>query len=221
MNLPPRPRYNFPVRHVIGECELDVYARQLYRGTDPVHLSPKAFDLLAFLAAQRPRAATKQELSDHLWPDTFVVEANLPILIREVRVALNDGKGEWIRTVHRHGYACTPDRPSAVAPQVAASHVLFRGDREYPLNNGENIVGRDFAASVRFASSSVSRRHAAITIDGESVMLVDLASKNGTFVDGEPVVQPRLLRDGVTIRFGTIEMVYRWSSGQYATETLR
>ena len=208
------------MRQTIGECELDVDARQLYRGAKAVHLSPKAFDLLAFLVAQRPRAVPRQELYDHLWPDTFVVEANLPILIREVRVALGDPKGECIRTVHRHGYACAPETQSAALPEEAAAHALFQADREVPLRKGENIVGRDPAATVRLASGSVSRQHAAITVDGENATIVDLGSKNGTFVDGEPVVGPRLLRDGVTLRFGTIEIVYRWAAARRPTESI-
>src|SRR5687767_13795211 len=132
-----------PMRQTVGECEVDVDARQLYRGAEAVHLSPKAFDLLAFLVAQRPRAVPRQELYDHLWPDTFVVEANLPILIREVRLALGDPKGEWIRTVHRHGYACAPEKHLAAVAEEADRHVLFQADREVLLRQGENIVGRD------------------------------------------------------------------------------
>lgn len=208
------------MRQAIGECEVDVDARQLYRSARAVHLSPKAFDLLAFLVAQRPRAVPRQELYDHLWPDTFVVEANLPILIREVRVALGDAKGEWIRTVHRHGYACAAETEVATVTAGPAPHVLFQADREVPLSEGENIVGRDPAARVRFSSGSVSRQHAAIIIEGENARIVDLGSKNGTFVDGEPVVGPQPLRDGMALRFGKMEMVYRWAPAHQATESI-
>jgi DNA-binding winged helix-turn-helix (wHTH) protein len=205
------------MRQRIGECEFDVDARQLYRGAHAVHLSPKAFDLLAFLIAQRPRAVPRQELYDHLWPDTFVVEANLPMLIREVRVALGDAKGQWIRTVHRHGYACAIEKQAAVP---AEAHVLFHVDREMPLREGENIVGRDPAASVRLLSGSISRHHAVITVDGDKATIVDLKSKNGTFVDGEPVVGERLLRNGMTLRFGKMEIVYRRAPAYEPTESI-
>jgi DNA-binding winged helix-turn-helix (wHTH) protein len=208
------------MRQTIGECELDIDARQLYRGSAAVHLSPKAFDLLAFLVAQRPRAVPRQELYDHLWPDTFVVEANLPILIREVRNALGDAEGKWIRTVYRHGYACAPEQRPAVVTEAQATHMLFQAEREVPLRDGQNIVGRDPASTVRFASASVSRQHAAITVEGERATIVDLGSKNGTFVDNEPVDGPRQLRDGMTLRFGKMEMVYRWSPAYRATESM-
>ena len=199
---------------------MDIDARQLYRSGAAVHLSPKAFDLLAFLVAHRPRAVPRQELYDHLWPDTFVVDANLPILIREVRKALGDAKGKWIRTVHRHGYACAPEQQPAVLTDAAATHVLFQADREVPLKEGQNIVGRDPAATVRFASASVSRQHAAIIVEGENARIVDLGSKNGTFVDNEPVAGPRQLRDGMTLRFGKMETVYRWSPAHQPTESM-
>ena len=206
------------MRYPIGDCELDVQARQLYRGSDAVHLSPKAFDLLELLVAQRPRAVPKQELYDHLWPDTFVVEANLPMLIREIRTALGDeGKGT-IRTVHRHGYACAPEQ-NAPRSTPAAEHVLLRGDREYLLVPGENLVGRDPSAGVRISATSVSRLHAAITVDGERATIVDLKSKNGTRVNGVTLAEPQLLRDGGLIEFGSFEVVYRWSPGMLPTET--
>lgn len=208
------------MRHTIGACELDIDARQLYRDATPVHLSPKAFDLLAFLVAQRPRAVPRQELYDHLWPDTFVVEANLPILIREVRVALGDEKGEWIRTVHRHGYACAPEERRA-GTEEATAHVLVQGDRELPLVEGKNVIGRDPSARIRFASGSLSRQHAAIMVDGENATIVDLGSKNGTFADGERVVAPHVLRDGMTLHFGTMELVYRCALAHRATESIR
>lgn len=207
------------MRYAIGGFDLDVEARQLYRGGSAVHLSPKAFDLLELLVAQRPRAVPKRELYDKLWPDTFVVEANLPMLIREIRAAMGDEGKETIRTVHRHGYACSPG-PNA-ARSASAEHVLLRGDREYFLVPGENLVGRDSAAIVRIAATSVSRRHATITVAGESATLTDLKSKNGTRFNGVILTRPEVLRDGGVIEFGSVEMIYRWSPGMLATESTR
>ena len=51
-----------------GPFTLDVEARRVVHGSDrrPVHLSPKAFELLTVLADERPRAISKQELRDQL-----------------------------------------------------------------------------------------------------------------------------------------------------------
>ena len=86
---------------------LDEDSRQLLRGGREVHLSPKAFDLLARLIRARPRALSKAELHDHLWPDTFVTDASLGMLVTEIRSALGDKvrRSRYVRTLHRFGYA--------------------------------------------------------------------------------------------------------------------
>src|SRR5215469_12841659 len=61
-----------------GEFVLDSETRQLLRAFEPRHVSPKAFHLLEVLVSSRPRVWSKRELQDLLWPDTTVLEANLP-----------------------------------------------------------------------------------------------------------------------------------------------
>src|ERR1043166_1395281 len=120
----------------VGEMAIAPAARQLRHGRDEVRLSPKAFDLLEMLIEARPRALRKQELYDKLWPDTFVVEANLPILIAEVRAALGDASHKVIRTIQRYGYAFAADLPSG-------AQFLAHGDERYRLSPAENVIGRD------------------------------------------------------------------------------
>jgi DNA-binding winged helix-turn-helix (wHTH) protein len=92
--------------HYRGPIPSDfVAARQLRIHGEPVHVSAKAFDLLCLLIEKRPRALSKQEICDQLWPDTFVGEASLPVLVREIRAALTERYRDAIRTVHRFGYA--------------------------------------------------------------------------------------------------------------------
>jgi DNA-binding winged helix-turn-helix (wHTH) protein len=210
------------MRYEIGELVLDIAARQLRRGDVALHLSPKAFDLLEFLIEQRPRAVPKQELYDRLWPKTFVVETNLPLLIAEIRTALGDDAHQIIRTVHRHGYAFAAEArqsPGDAGREAPSPHVLVQGGREFRLIDGENVVGRNPSAQVRIVSSSVSRRHAVITVAGDTATIVDLESKNGTQLDGKPLANPELLTDGAVIAFGTIKMIYRWSPVDAPTET--
>ena len=69
---------------------LDEGTRQLLRAGSNVHLSPKAFDLLAHLIRERPRALAKASLHTHLWPGTFVTDASLGMLVTEIRGALDD-----------------------------------------------------------------------------------------------------------------------------------
>jgi TolB-like protein/DNA-binding winged helix-turn-helix (wHTH) protein/Tfp pilus assembly protein PilF len=90
-----------------GEFTLDLASRELRRGVEPVRLSPKAFQLLEILVTNRPKALSKAELQDRLWPRTFVVEKNLANLVSEIRQALGDSPSAagFIRTVPRFGYA--------------------------------------------------------------------------------------------------------------------
>ena len=73
-----------------GDLEFDAEARQLYRNGSAVHLTGKAFELLKLLLERRPAAMSKAEIQEHLWPDTFVSEANLPTLVAEIRDGLGD-----------------------------------------------------------------------------------------------------------------------------------
>ena len=73
-----------------ADCVLDVDARTVCRGTAAIHLSPKAFELLAALVEHRGRALSKIELLERVWPDVFVSEASLARVVREIRAALGD-----------------------------------------------------------------------------------------------------------------------------------
>ncbi|MCS7057125.1 MAG: FHA domain-containing protein [Thermoflexales bacterium] len=69
------------------------------------------------------------------------------------------------------------------------------------IDSDEVIIGREpGAADLILPERQVSRRHAKIERTPEGFLLSDLNSKNGTFVNGEPVKTARLLRDGDEIQ---------------------
>jgi pSer/pThr/pTyr-binding forkhead associated (FHA) protein len=72
----------------------------------------------------------------------------------------------------------------------------------------EVIVGRDAGNGVSIQDGSVSTRHARITRTPEGFVLEDLKSRNGTFVNGEPVKEKRLLVDNDLIRFGRVVLTF-------------
>jgi DNA-binding winged helix-turn-helix (wHTH) protein len=72
------------------EYELDVAGHQLRRGGEPVHVEPRAFDLLCHLVAHRDRVVSKNELLDEVWGDRFVSEAALTTALRTARLAIGD-----------------------------------------------------------------------------------------------------------------------------------
>ena len=207
------------MRTTFDRFTLDSEQRTLFDGAAPVHLGPKAFRLLEVLVAEAPRAFSKQELYERIWPDTFVDESNLAGLVNEVREALGDEarKPRFIRTVHGFGYAFVGQRRDAAGPagEDAGATLLFRG-REFPLRDGENVLGRDLAADVQIDDVTVSRRHAVITI-GDDVTLKDLDSKNGTFVDGTRLTAPHTLIDGQTFVLGDAAVVFRRTPGSTVT----
>ena len=65
-------------------------------------------------------------------------------------------------------------------------------------------IGRDADSDLVIGSPAVSRRHARIFHEYDLYRIEDLGSSNGTFVNGERLVEPRTLRDGDVIKLGTV-----------------
>lgn len=204
-----------------GDCEFDPDTREIFRGGKPVHVSPKAFALLAVLIERRPKAVSKQELHTLLWPDTFVSDANLPNLVAELRESLGDDahRPRIIRTVQRFGYAFRAETSGESARPAAQAFRLIWGDREIALRPGENVIGRDDAAALWIDDALVSRRHARIVVDETGAVLEDLGSKNGTSVEGVGLSEPANLQDGNRVGFGQVFLTYRESSAGMPTVT--
>jgi DNA-binding winged helix-turn-helix (wHTH) protein len=209
-----------------GTFVLDPGTRELLRGDAPVSLSPKAFELLSILVAHRPKAMAKSDLQERLWPNTFVVEKNLANLISEIRNAIGDDPSnpEFIRTVHRFGYAFRETLQRAEMGR-RASHagevsfiVKWVGGR-VRLDEGEHILGRDPDAEILLDSPGVSRRHARLTIRTDRAMIEDLGSKNGTFVGDVRVEGSRALGDGDTIGVGSVRLTFSVLELPGSTET--
>src|SRR5882762_5499191 len=94
-----------------GQFMLDLDRRTLSRANSLVSLTPKAFDVLLFLAQNPNRLVTKEELLQAVWGDTFVEEGNLTQYISHLRKALGDHPEDTrlIVTIARKGYQFTPD----------------------------------------------------------------------------------------------------------------
>jgi pSer/pThr/pTyr-binding forkhead associated (FHA) protein len=82
--------------------------------------------------------------------------------------------------------------------------------REYPIDVSPAIVGRADGNTVVIDHVSVSRRHAALTVEDGRMRVQDLGSANGTFVGSQQLATntPHLLEDGQAIRFGDVEAVF-------------
>jgi DNA-binding winged helix-turn-helix (wHTH) protein len=216
-----------PVKARFDGFAIDSETRQLTRGGDEIHLSPKAFAVLCALIEKRPNVVPKADLFGQIWPDVFVVEGNLNVLVGEIRRALGDDPQEprFIRTVHGVGYAfCgkAADVPSGVA--AGARFWLTWKTQTFALADGESIIGRDPRSQVWLEHDGVSRRHAQIRIGGEAdrPTLTDLGSTNGTSVNGKRVDGPTPLADGDVIKVGSVSVKFReWTDGSSRTRRIR
>ena len=206
---------------------LDVDARTVCRDSAAIHLSPKAFELLAALIEHRGRALSKTELLEMVWPDVFVSDGSLARVVREIREALGDSPHDSriIRTVHRYGYAFAAVvlRRSPfglpVADRERPACWLTGRTRTFRLAEGEHMVGREPGVTVWLDSPRVSRRHARILVDNARATIEDLDSKNGTFVRDVRLTAPALLEAGDAIGIGPFSLVFRVSDALPLTET--
>jgi DNA-binding winged helix-turn-helix (wHTH) protein len=209
-----------------GPYVLDSETRQLRRDGRPVHLTPKAWELLV---RSRPRAVSKTAIERRLWPDAHVGKGSLTVLVAELRTALGDDarRPTWIRTAFRYGYAFAGEaadedapRPGpGASPSQPAPRVVW-SRRVLPLAEGDNVVGRDEKASLRIDAPGISRRHAVIRVGDGEATIEDLGSKNGTYLRGGRLVGSAILQDGDVFVLGEVALIFRSSPKQGATTTV-
>ena len=196
------------------DCTVDLETRELLRSGQPVHIEPKALQLLESLVRARPRVLSKEELQDELWPKTFVSEHNLTRLVFNLRKLIGDDarNPSYIRTVHGFGYAFSGDATElagrGLRPAPGVEGHLMWGEKEIALVSGENVLGRDPTVGVWIDRNSVSRRHARILLSASEAILEDLGSKNGTLLHGRKIKKPSPLANGDEIQIGSAKLVF-------------
>lgn len=80
--------------------------------------------------------------------------------------------------------------------------IRYQGTR-FPLRRGETVVGRSPYCTVVLSNRLASRQHCSLRFDGDSLVVTDLDSANGTWVNGERVDKSRRLAHGDVVRVGT------------------
>jgi ABC transport system ATP-binding/permease protein len=91
---------------------------------------------------------------------------------------------------------------------------------------GRQIIGRDAACDHVIQDMTISGRHAAITVSADGVMLQDLKSWNGTFIDGRRISGPTMLTDRQRFRLNELELEFRatepsWAEREFGDHTTR
>jgi predicted component of type VI protein secretion system len=72
----------------------------------------------------------------------------------------------------------------------------------FALEGDQLTIGRDSSNEITINDAEVSRRHARLTFQGGKYVLEDLGSTNGTFVNGQRLAGPRVLKAGEVVSFG-------------------
>jgi predicted component of type VI protein secretion system len=88
------------------------------------------------------------------------------------------------------------------SPSQGAEHAVEQG----------TTIGRE-GCDITLGDPDVSRRHAEIQVSNGDILISDLGSTNGTFVNGERIDQPRSLRDGDEVRIGAVVWRLRAPAG--------
>ena len=142
--------------YLFAQFLLDPARRTLSRADSPVSLTPKAFDVLLFLAQNPNRLVTKEELLQAVWGDTFVEEGNLTQYISHLRKALGDNSEDTrlIVTIARKGYQFTARVTVADAADIARHATLPAAATETSTADARSTA---FPATETVTKSSPSR----------------------------------------------------------------
>jgi DNA-binding winged helix-turn-helix (wHTH) protein/tetratricopeptide (TPR) repeat protein len=116
---------------------LDTSNQCLWNGEHRADLTPKAFDVLRYLAEHAGRLVTPDELLEALWPDTYVNPEGLRRYIQEIRKVLGDRPDtpSFIQTLPKRGYQFI----AAVVDESTAKSV------DIPAEATKKIVGRELS----------------------------------------------------------------------------
>ncbi|MEQ1858796.1 MAG: protein kinase [Chthoniobacteraceae bacterium] len=103
----------------------------------------------------------------------------------------------------------SPDSPPV--PLLAEVHVYVDGvlAHKYAIESGEYIVGRDATCHVVVDAEQVSRHHARLTFNSFELLIEDLGSSNGVFIDGVQVQIPTRVRADQEVQIGSARLFVR------------
>lgn len=153
-------------------------------------------------------------LSDATVVDLRVVPAPAPIPAGSVAAAASSAA---TRTLVVAPVAASPESVEGtastvviVAPPRPHARLVLKagGGGPWELTQREYAIGRSSSSDVILADASVSGHHAKLVPVGDDFAIRDLGSRNGTEVDGVPLMGERPLRGGETILLGECALLY-------------
>jgi len=99
------------------------------------------------------------------------------------------------------------DGPGGTPKLRVANAAGLRAGSAYDLSEGA-LLGRGDHADIRLEDTFASSQHARLVPQGEVMVLEDLGSTNGTYLNGEPLRGPQPLHVGDSIRIGDSEFTF-------------
>ncbi len=93
--------------------------------------------------------------------------------------------------------------------------------RHVLLGEGEVVIGRSSYCSLVLDHETLSRVHASLRVVDAGIELADLGSSNGTFVNGDAIDVPTLVRPGDDIRLGKVKIWIEVQSARVSADTGR
>lgn len=138
-----------PQALTIAGITLDLANGRIRRGVEDIPLRARSFALLEFLARNRGRVVSKDELLTALWPDVTVTEDSLTRCVHEVRQALGPEGAACLQTVPRRGYLLLVQEPPSDRPAAPSSPAT---DQSFPDQQiKQPALRRDGIAVLPFA----------------------------------------------------------------------
>jgi DNA-binding winged helix-turn-helix (wHTH) protein len=195
-----------------GDFELDVAAFTLRLKGIPVRLEKIPMEVLVLLVEHAGTLVRRDSIHAALWGSDVYLDRDAAIntAMRKIRKALGEdvGRPRFVETVVGKGYRFVGQivRATVDRQRQVAVYRLTRGTDAFALQDGENLIGRDPDVHVFLDHPSVSRRHARISIAAGEVVLEDLNSRNGTWINGRRITSPTEVHDGTVIGVGPITL---------------
>jgi hypothetical protein len=110
--------------------------------------------------------------------------------------------------MHPASAGLTPEGADDWEPRLRVEQAMgMRGGDEYDVGDGA-LLGRGTSAEIRLEDPFASSRHARIVRQGDVLVIEDLDSTNGTYLNGDRLDGPQPLHPGDRIRIGDNEFCY-------------
>src|SRR5215471_8771278 len=92
---------------LFDDVKVDCANLRVQKSGSPRKITPRAFQVLAYLLEHHGRIVEKQELFDEVWKERFVTDNALSRIIKEIRQVIGDDADapRYIETVPRRGYS--------------------------------------------------------------------------------------------------------------------